>query len=132
MEKNKNLKEVEIKISGKEWEEALKEAYKCKNKNTNEYCYLLDQLMGIEKHARITEDALARVLEESSESSYRKGGTNVSISGDSISKEAVMNKLHCLQFPVPEVKEKKELKTIYIDADEDHVSLQYQRLHKHR
>lgn len=33
MEKNKNLKEVEIKISGKEWEEALKEAYKCENKN---------------------------------------------------------------------------------------------------
>ena len=25
MEKNKNLKEVEIKISGKEWEEALKD-----------------------------------------------------------------------------------------------------------
>ena len=27
------LLEVEIKISGKEWEEALKEAYKCENKN---------------------------------------------------------------------------------------------------
>jgi hypothetical protein len=96
-----------------------------KNKTTNEYCYLLDHLMGMEKHTRITEDALARVLEEASESSYRKGGANVSIDGTSISKEAVMNKIHSLQFPSPEVKEKKELKTIYIDADEDHVSLQY-------
>ena len=96
-----------------------------KNISTGESCYLLDQLMGIEHHARITEDAQARILKEASESSYRKGGTNASIKGDSVSKEAVMNKLHKLRFPDIKVDEKKELKTIYIDADEDHVSLQY-------
>ena len=96
-----------------------------KNTSTGESCYLLDQLMGLEHHARITEDAEARILKEASESSYRKGGANASISGDSISKEAVMNKLHRLEFPVLKAEEKKELKTLYIDADEDHVSLQY-------
>ena len=96
-----------------------------KNTSTGESCYLLDQLMGLEHHARITEDAEARILKEASESSYRKGGNNASINGDSISKEAVMNKLHRLEFPVLKVDEKKELKTLYIDADEDHVSLQY-------
>ena len=96
-----------------------------KNIATGESCYLLDQLMGLEHHARITEDAEARILKEASESSYRKGGANASINGDSISKESVMNKLHRLEFPVIKAKEKKELKTIYIDADEDHVSLQY-------
>ena len=96
-----------------------------KNNSTGEFCYLLDQLMGLEHHTRITEDAEARILQEASESSYRKGGANASINGDSISKEAVMNKLHKLEFPKVKAEEKKELKTIYIDADEDHVSLQY-------
>ena len=96
-----------------------------KNVATGKSCYLLDQLMGLEHHARITEDAEARVLLEASESSYRKGGANASISGETISKEAVMNKLHNLEFPALKAKEKKELKTLYIDADEDHVALQY-------
>jgi len=96
-----------------------------KNTTTGESCYLLDILMGLEHHARITEDAEARILQEASESSYRKGGANASIKGDSISKEAVMNKLHRLEFPTLKAEKKKELKTLYIDADEDHVSLQY-------
>lgn len=96
-----------------------------KNAATGESCYLLDQLMGMEHHARITEDAEARILKEASESSYRKGGSSASINGDAISKEAVMNKLHRLDFPAVKASEKKALKTIYIDADEDHVSLQY-------
>ena len=96
-----------------------------KNTTTGKSCYLLDQLMGIEHHARITEDAEARILEEASESSYRKGGTNASVNGDSVSKETVMNKLHRLEFPAIKAEKKNELKTLYIDADEDHVSLQY-------
>lgn len=96
-----------------------------KNVSTGESCYLLDQLMGLEHPVRITEDAEARILKEASESSYRKGGANVSINGDCISKEAVMNKLHRLDFPAVKADEKKTLKSIYIDANEDHVSLQY-------
>ena len=96
-----------------------------KNTKSGEYCYLLDLLMGLEHHARITEDAEARILREASESSYRKGGENVSINGDFVSKETVMNKLHRLEFPTVKADEKKALKTIYMDADEDHVSLQY-------
>lgn len=96
-----------------------------KNTKTGESCYLLDQLMGLGHHARMTEDAEARILKEASESSYQKGGANASIKGDVISKEAVMNKLHRLEFPTLKAEEKKALKTIYIDADEDHVSLQY-------
>lgn len=96
-----------------------------KNKETGKSCYLLDQLMDLEHHARMTEDAEARILIEASESSYRKGGANASINGDIVSKETVMNKIHSLSFPVLEEKEQKQLTTLYIDADEDHVSLQY-------
>lgn len=42
-----------------------------------------------------------------------------------VSKETVMNKLHVLTFPKTEPQpERKALKYLYIDADEDHVSLQ--------
>lgn len=60
-----------------------------KNKVTGEYEYLLDRIMGIEKHARLTEDAEAELLKEAVQSSYRKGGESASISGDVISKETV-------------------------------------------
>jgi hypothetical protein len=96
------------------------------NRETGEYCYLLDQLMGLEKHARISEDAEARILEEAVESSYRKGGINASIGEQEVSKETVMNKLHALKFPkLTPLDEKRKVSHLYIDADEDHVSLQY-------
>ena len=97
-----------------------------KNKHTGEYEYLLDRIMGIERHDRLTEDAEARILEEAVQTSYRRGGENAAISEDMVSKETVMNKIHELQFPKVEPQpEKKALKYLYIDADEDHVSLQY-------
>ena len=89
-------------------------------------CYLLDQSMQMDGHARITEDAVARMLEEASGSCYRKGGMNASITRSEITKTTVMNKLHALTFPaLPDPEEKKRVRTLYIDADEDHVSLQY-------
>lgn len=99
-----------------------------KNIDTGVSCYLLDQLIGFEKHSRITEDAVARMLDEASQSSYRKGGNNASINGATITKETVMNKIHPLEFPpLPVLSEKKTVSKLYIDADEDHVSLQYLR-----
>lgn len=95
------------------------------NPQTKERCYLLDRLMGFERGERLTEDAIARIYDEAAESSYRKGGMNASISGMPVSKETVMEKLHSLKFPqVQEAEEKRQIKTLYIDADEDHVALQ--------
>lgn len=97
-----------------------------KNKFTGKHEYLLDRIMGIEKHARMTEDAEARLLEEAVHTSYKKGGENATITEDVVSKETVMNKIHGLQFPKAQPQpEKKTLKYLYIDADEDHVSMQY-------
>ncbi len=97
-----------------------------RNKNTGEYAYLLDTFLGLEKHARMTEDAVARMMDEAVDSCYRKGGENVSIAGSQVSKETVMHKLRVLRFPeVINDGPKKEVENIYIDADEDHVSLQF-------
>ena len=97
-----------------------------KNKKTGTSEYLLDRYMKLEKHARMTEDAEARILEEAVESSYRKGGDNVCIGLENVSKQTVMNKIHALKFPsAPKTDKKKEQPYLYIDCDEDHVSLQY-------
>lgn len=97
-----------------------------RHKETGEYSYLLDELMGLEKHARISEDAEARMLEEAAESSYQKGGIHACIGEQEVSKETVMKKLHVLEFPaLKPLKEKRKAKRLYIDADEDHVPLQY-------
>lgn len=97
-----------------------------RNKKTGTCEYLLDRIMGLESHVRMTEDAEAQMLEEAVDSSYRKGGMKASIS-DAVSKQTVKNKIHELKFfPLQiEVANKKQVDYLYIDADEDHVSLQY-------
>lgn len=44
------------------------------NKETGESEYLLDRIMGLAPHQRITEDAEAKMLEEAVQTSYRRGG----------------------------------------------------------
>lgn len=80
-----------------------------KNKKTGERCYLLDKLIGFEKNEYLTEDAIARIFDEAADSSYRKVGTNTSISDGSVSKETIMEKLHPLCFPLLEVPDEKKL-----------------------
>lgn len=73
----------------------------------------------------MTEDAEAQMIEEAVQSSYRRAAEEVSILGN-VSRSTVMNRLHSLKFPKAEIPEKKkQVPYLYIDADEDHVSLQY-------
>lgn len=97
------------------------------NPKTADRCYLLDHILGFEPGQKMTEDAVARIFEEAVDSSYRKGGENVSIAPSvTVSKEAVMDKLHPLEFPKVKVSaDKRAVPVLYIDADEDHVALQY-------
>lgn len=97
-----------------------------KSKLTGVCEYLLDREMGLHKHARMTEDAEAKVLEEAVESCYRKGGEHASLGLEAVSSQTVKNKIHALEFPqIKPQPEKKTVSCLYIDADEDHVALQY-------
>ena len=98
-----------------------------KDKTSGKREYLLDRLIHMESHERLTEDAVAGMLKEAVQTSYRRGGEEMSIL-DTVSKQTVMNKVHSLKFPEDKVilKEKKYVKKLYIDADEDHLSLQFQ------
>lgn len=96
------------------------------NKETGHSEYLLDRILGIDPNERITEDAEAKLLEEAVQTSYRRGGKECSLSSE-VSKQTVKNKIHRLEFPkdVEKPKKKKTVDYLYIDADEDHVSLQF-------
>ena len=84
--------------------------------------------MGFEPHDRLTEDALAEMLKEAVETSYRKGGEMASILSR-VSKETVKDHLHALEFPpemgAPVPKEKRVVEYLFIEADEDHIHLQF-------
>ena len=89
-----------------------------KNRETGECEYLLDRIIGLEKHERISEDALARMLKEAVQTSYRRGGEETSLTTD-VKKQTVKNKIHELEFPRNEEKpeKKKEVEYLYIEAD---------------
>jgi len=95
------------------------------NKETGENEYLLDRLIGMKPKERMTEDAHENLLKEAVQSSYRRAGDELSLTS-SVSKQTVKNKLHELKFPPPKKPVKKKVVDyLYIDADEDHVPLQF-------
>ncbi len=96
------------------------------NKETRTSEYLLDRIIGLERKERITEDAEAKMLKEAVQTSYRCGGEETSLMSG-MSKQMVKNKIHRLNFPKNEEKpeKKKEVTYLYLEADEDHVSLQF-------
>lgn len=96
------------------------------NKETGISEYLLDRIIGLERNERITEDAEAKMLKEAVQTSYRRGGEETSLTSG-VSKQTVKNKIHRLKFPGNEEKpeKKKNVEYLYLEADEDHVSLQF-------
>lgn len=101
------------------------------NKQTKEYAYLLDRILGLEPKQRLTEDTLVRIFEEAVQTSYERGGQQASLTTQ-VSRQTVKNKIHSLRFP-PEPdtpQRKRKVDYLYIDADEDHVALQFQKKRK--
>ena len=96
------------------------------NKETGHSEYLLDRILGLGRKERLTEDAQARMLKEAVQTSYRRGGEETSLTAE-VGKQTVKNKIHKLKFPKNEKQpeQKKTVEYLYIEADEDHVSLQF-------
>ena len=97
-----------------------------RNRETKETSYLPDRILKPEPNQRLTEDAVAEMLKESVQTSYRRGGEQTSLAAQ-VSRQTVKNKIHALEFPPEDSapKQKKEADYLYIDADEDHVALQF-------
>ena len=70
------------------------------DKGTGEYIYLLDQILGLEGHQRITLGATSKILEETLLTSYQKGGKAAS-PRDVASKQAVKRLVHETVIDIP-------------------------------
>lgn len=92
-----------------------------KNKQTKEYVYLVDEKMGIEKNERIAKDVQSKIIEFAHDLSYCKTGKQV-VGNEIISPTTVMYKVRQEELKVETKEEKKQIKRLYIEADEDHVS----------
>lgn len=100
-----------------------------KNQTTNENAYLLDKFLNFEGHTVVTDNAKAIILKEAAETSYSKAGSAID-NNSPLTKATVKNYVHELDFSEPEYEEKlvkRTVKTLYIEADEDHAHLQFNK-----
>lgn len=93
------------------------------DKKRDEYVYLLDQAVGLEGYERISYTVGADLIEHAAEASY--GESSRHVCNGEISRQTVMNKLRSIkELKIESPKERRKVKVIHIEADEDHVSLQ--------
>ena len=95
------------------------------------YVSLLEEMMGLSKHERFTEEAEVMMLTEALKTSYSEAARIIP-SKSKITKTTVMNKVHQIadEIPYEAPKEKKECTYLFIEADEDHVAEQHGRWSK--
>lgn len=94
------------------------------NKKTNERAYLADEVLGLEKHARIDTSLKERLVESAAERSYAKAACGETMA--LVSRQTVMNAIRdvgTVRVPLREAT-RKRVKRLYVEADEDHLSSQ--------
>ena len=70
-----------------------------KNKETKETAYLLDRLLGISAHDRMSDGVKAAILEEAVQTIYEKAGMEA-CPGECVSRENVMRHVRRMEIPV--------------------------------
>jgi hypothetical protein len=103
------------------------------HKETGERVHLVDRLVGYGPHTRVDPLVKAQALETAVELSYRKSGEEagrgnpeVVLSGEAVKK--VVHNFTPEELPAPP-KEKRHLRALYVEADEDHVAGQDKKSH---
>ena len=96
-----------------------------KDKVTGEFVYLLDAVLGLPSHKRIDPYCASEIITHATSMSYAKA---VEASTPSkLSRQSVKNLVHNLPIPPTTLQtelEPKSAEAVYIEVDEDHVSLQ--------
>ena len=91
-----------------------------KNKETKETAYLLDRVIGLSPHTRMSDGVNAAILEEAVQTSYEKASRKA-CPGECVSRETVMRHVRRMEIPAKSMEEpvkKKKTKNLYIEADE--------------
>lgn len=93
------------------------------DKRNQKYAYLVDQVVGLESYNRVSGTLSVELVEHAQETSY--GESSRHVIGGAISRQTVMQKLRLLKdLKIEPPSEKREVKILHVDADEDHVPLQ--------
>lgn len=102
--------------------------YYKKNDGQGGHVYLLEEILGLGKKERFTEEAEVIMLTEALKTSYSEAARALP-SKTKITKTTVMNKVHKIADEIPYVsaEKKKECKYLFVEADEDHVAEQHGR-----
>lgn len=98
------------------------------HKETGETAYLLDRLLGFEAHTRMSDGVKAAILEAAAQDSYEKAGKDACRGEDRVSRETVIRQVCSIKARPKDPKEtdeKRKVKFLYVEADEDHIALQY-------
>lgn len=95
------------------------------DKENNCYFCLLDRKLNIPEYEHMTPLAMARMLEVATNSSYRIAGKEIN-SQDAFSKGMIYQKIKKLDIDeqYEEKRNKRKVKVLYINLDEDHVAVQ--------
>lgn len=99
-----------------------KRTYFYDKKNQN-YVYLLDKVVGIDSHDRVTNSVAVKLVEHAASASYGESSNHV-CNGE-ISRQTVMNKIRNIKsLKLDNPSEKRKVRVLHIEADEDHVAMQ--------
>ena len=96
-----------------------------KDKVTREYVYLLDALLDLPSHKRIEPYCASEIIRHVTSVSYAKAAE--ASTPTKLSRQSVKNLVHSLPTPPTTLQTElvpKSAETVYIEVDEDHVSLQ--------
>lgn len=97
-----------------------------RDKQNDNKVYLLDKFVGVEPKQRLLSNVKEKLIENAIESSYEYSGEHAAY-GVKISRQEVKNEIENLNLDTsfyPQNNEKKQVKNVYVIADEDHVHLQ--------
>ncbi len=97
-----------------------------RHKESNKYSYLVDQKAGFKPRSRISENLKAELVDASAVMSYENATVELSRYNQElkVSKQSVGNCIKAFEAkgdPAPE--EKKKVKVLYIEADEDYIKV---------
>ena len=97
--------------------------------------YLLDELLHLPGREKFSSQAEAKVLYLAQVHSYQHAADGIQVGGQTISRTAVMSKVHGIDkklLPEKELpeNEKKRCRYLYIEADEDHIHSQHNEADK--
>jgi len=98
-----------------------------RDRETGEYRRLLGDMLRLPDRERFTSLAEATLLSEAEIHSYQHAADVFSTDQHKISKVTIMNKVHSIEEVMPEPEapeEKRKLRYLYIEADEDHIHRQ--------